>query len=98
VSQSRFNEPNPHGHALAVTAIEHDNIVITVASLAHEPFIPPATNGAFITTIIGGPLRGATWESRTWSAMIRNHSDAVSRVAKLLAPTPDTTSQADEGL
>ena len=74
-----------------MTAIEHCNIVITVASLAHEPIPSTAPEGTFVTTIMGGPLRGETWEGKTWSAMIRNHAGAVTRVAKFIASEQDTT-------
>lgn len=84
MSRSRFGEPNPQGRAVAVSAIEHGNVVITVASLACERVVSAAPVCSFITTIMGGPLRGETWQSRTWSNMIRSHSDAVSRVSELL--------------
>jgi len=91
VSRGRSAEPNPHGRTVAVTAIEHCNIVITVASLAHGPVPSTAPDGTFVTTIIGGPLRGETREGKTWSAMIRNHAGAVTRVAELIASEQDTT-------
>jgi hypothetical protein len=43
------------------------------------------TSAPFVTMILGGPLAGQTWEGMTWSAMIRNHAGAVSRVAELVA-------------
>jgi hypothetical protein len=80
--------PNNHsGRTVAVTAIEHCDIVITVASLVREPKSSPLseTTTAFVTMILGGPLGGETWEGVTWSSMIRNHAGAVSRVAELVA-------------
>ncbi len=96
MSRSRFGEPNPQGRAVAVSAIEHGNVVITVASLACERVVSAAPVCSFITTIMGGPLRGETWQSRTWSNMIRSHSDAVSRVSELLVAEHDNASQADD--
>ncbi len=96
MSLGRFAEPNPQGRAVAVTAIEHGNVVITVASLACERIMSAAPVCGFITTILGGPLRGETRESRTWSGMIRSHSDAVSRVSELLVSEQDDASQADD--
>ena len=87
MSQGRFAEPNSQGRAVAVTAIEHGNVVITVAA---------APVCGFITTILGGPLRGEMRKSRTWSGMIRSHSDAVSRVSELLVSEQDGGPQADD--
>ena len=86
---------NPSGQAVAVTAIEHRNIVITVASLIREPESSPLSgvSGTFITMILGGPLAGQAWESTSWSAMIRNHAGAVSRIAELVA---EQAEQSDE--
>jgi hypothetical protein len=96
VSQGRLAEPNPQGQAVAVTAIEHGSVVITVASLAYEPFGSAAPVRTFITTIMGGPLRGESRESRSWSKMIRSHSDAVSRVSEIIASEHDSSSQPDK--
>lgn len=78
---------NPSGRTVAVTAIEHRDIVVTVASLAREPANTQLSVplGPFITMVLGGPLAGQTWEGMTWSAMIRNHAGAVSRIAELVA-------------
>jgi hypothetical protein len=38
-----------------------------------------------VTTILGGPLGGETWEGQNWSMMIRNHARAVSRIAELVS-------------
>ena len=75
------------GRAVAVTAIEHGDIIITVTSLVREPGLLPCTpaKGPFVTTILGGPLRGETWACETWGTMLRNHARAVSRVAELVA-------------
>jgi len=43
----------------------------------------------FVTTILGGPLGGETWEGMTWSTMIRNHAGAVTRVAEFVASKQD---------
>jgi hypothetical protein len=79
------------GRTVAVTAIEHGNIVITVASLVRESGPSPSaeTDGMFVTTILGGPLGGETWEGLTWSTMIRNHAGAVTRVAEFVASEQD---------
>jgi hypothetical protein len=86
---------NPSGRTVAVTAIEHRNIVITVASLVREPENSPlsVTSRTFITMILGGPLAGQTWEGMTWSSMIRNHAGAVSRIAQSVA---EQAGQSDE--
>ena len=78
---------DPSGRTVAVTAIEHRNIVITVASLVREAESPPMSlaSATFVTMILGGPLAGQTWEGMTWSTMIRNHAGAVSRIAELVA-------------
>jgi integrase len=61
VSRCPAAEHNP-GRTVAVTAIEHGDIIITVASRIREPGplsrIP--TNGPFVTTILGGTDRDAT--------------------------------------
>ena len=81
------------GHTVAVTAIEHGNIVITVASLIRKSGPSSAgADGAFVTTILGGPLGGETWEGATWSTMIRNHAGAVARVAEFVASEQDEQS------
>ena len=79
------------GRTVAVTAIEHRNIVITVASQIREsePWPSSGTDAPFVTTILGGPLGGETWEGNSWSTMIRNHSGAVSRVAEFVAAEQD---------
>jgi hypothetical protein len=78
-------ESTPPGRAVAVTAIEHGNIIITVASWVREAEISHTAEGTFVTTILGGPLRGETWAGKTWKVMLRNHAGAVARVAKLIA-------------
>lgn len=65
--------PNsPSGGTIAVTAIEHHNIVITVASLIQEPenSQSSAASATFVTMILGGPLAGQRSEDRTWSMII----------------------------
>jgi hypothetical protein len=86
----------PSGRTVAVTAIEHGNIVITVASQIREsePSPSSATDGPFVTMILGGPLGGETWAGMTWSTMVRNHAGAVTRVAELVACEHD--GQSDE--
>jgi phage terminase large subunit-like protein len=86
---------DPSDRTVAVTAIEHGNIVITVASLVREPLSSPSspTSPAFVTMILGGPLAGQTWEGMTWSTMVRNHAGAVSRIAELVA---EQAGQSDE--
>jgi hypothetical protein len=86
---------NPSSRTVAVTAIEHRDIVVTVASLARgsESSSLPVAPGPFITMILGGPLAGQTWEGMTWSEMIRNHAGAVSRIAELVA---EQAEQSDE--
>jgi hypothetical protein len=85
----------PSGRTVAVTAIEHRDIIITVVSLVREPESSPfpITSRAFITMILGGPLAGQTWEGMTWSAMIGNHAGAVSRIAEFIA---EQAGQSDE--
>jgi hypothetical protein len=74
----------------AVTAIEHRDIVITVASLIRksEPSPSSVADSMFVTMILGGPLGGKTCE-KSWSTMIRNHAGAVSRVAEFIAAQQD---------
>jgi hypothetical protein len=87
---------NPFGHAVAVTAIEHGEIIITVASMIREARFSQDAGAEclFVTTIFGGPLSGATWTGENWNAMLRNHAGAVSRVAEFItavhrSPSPD---------
>jgi hypothetical protein len=77
----------PCGRTVAVTAIEHRNIVITVVSLIPESEASglSTAESTFVTTILGGPLGGETWEGQNWSMMIRNHARAVSRIAELVS-------------
>jgi hypothetical protein len=84
-------ESAPSDHTVAVTAIEHGNIVITVVSLIRESGPSPSGggDGTFVTTILGGPLAGATWEGTNWSTMIRHHAVAVTRVAEVVASEQD---------
>lgn len=70
---------------VAVTAIEHGNIVITVASLIQDSGPSPEIGSMFVTRILGGPLGGETWEGMDWSAMLRHHAGAVSRIAEFVA-------------
>ena len=95
MSRDCLDTIDSNGRAVAVTAIEHCNIVITVASLAYEPIPPTAFQGTFVTTIMGGPFRGEMWEGKTWCAMIRNHAGAVSRVAEFIASEREVRSHAD---
>jgi hypothetical protein len=76
---------------VAVTAIEHRDIVITVASLIRESEPSPSsvTDTMFVTMILGGPLGGETCEGKSWSTMIRNHAGAVGRVAEFIAAQQD---------
>ena len=76
---------------VAVTAIEHRDIVITVASLIRksEPSPSSIADSMFVTMILGGPLGGETCEDKSWSTMIRNHAGAVSRVAEFIAAQQD---------
>jgi hypothetical protein len=84
-------ERAPSGRPVAVTAIEHGNIVITVASLMRKSGPSPSagTDGTFVTTILGGPLGGETREGATWSTMIRIHAGAVTQVAEFVASEPE---------
>jgi hypothetical protein len=77
-------ESTQPGRAVAVTAIEHGNIIITVASWVREAELSPVAEGTFVTTILGGPLRGEMWAGKTWKMMLRNHAGAVSRVAEFI--------------
>ena len=88
------------GRTVAVTAIEHGDIIITVASLVREPGPLPCTSAKspFVTTILGGPLRGETWAGKTWGSMLRNHAGAVSRVAELVASEQDEQSDVSRPL
>jgi hypothetical protein len=88
------------GRTVAVTAIEHGDIIITVASLAREPERSQCdpVKGPFVTTILGGPLRGETWAGDTWGKMLRNHAGAVSRVAEFVASEQDGQSDATHTL
>lgn len=72
---------------VAVAAIEHRNIVITVVSLIRESEASglSTTQIAFVTTVLGGPIGGETWERQSWSTMIRNHARAVNRIAELVS-------------
>jgi hypothetical protein len=78
---------SPSGRAVAVTAIEHGDLIITVASLSRdpEPALLVCREDYFVTTILGGPLGGETWTDRTWTMMLRNHALAVSRVAEFVS-------------
>ena len=80
-----------HGRAVAVTAIEHGDIIVTVTSLVEQPGPLPCSlaKGSFVTTIFGGPLHGETWTGETWGTMLRDHAGAVSRVAELIALEQD---------
>ena len=69
---------------VAVTAIEHGNVVITVASVMQDSAPSPEIGSMFVTKILGGPLAGETWESMNWSAMLRHHAGAVSRIAEFV--------------
>jgi hypothetical protein len=86
---------SPSERTIAMTAIEHHDIVITVASLIREreSSQPSTASATFVTMILGGPLAGPKWEDLTWSRMIRNHASAVSRVADLVA---DQAHRSDE--
>jgi hypothetical protein len=85
---------SPSGRTVAVAAIEHRNIVITVASFENRRVrCYPSPLGTFITTVLGGPLAGQAWEGMTWSAMIRNRAGAVCRIADLVA---EQAGQSDE--
>ncbi len=88
----------PCDRTVAVTAIEHRNIVITVVSLIRESEASASltTQIAFVTTVLGGPLGGETWEGESWSVMIRNHAGAVNRIAELVSS--DRTEQSVESL
>ena len=79
------------GRTVAVTAIEHRNIVITVVSLIGESKTSAlsTTQIGFVTTVLGGPLAGETWEGQSWSIMIRNHAGAVNRIAELVSSEAD---------
>jgi hypothetical protein len=86
LSRQFLAESAPSGRTVAVTAIEHGNIIIAVASLFREPEpVSLSAEDCFVTTILGGPLGGETWADRTWSMMLRNHALAVSRVAELVS-------------
>jgi hypothetical protein len=76
---------------VAVTAIEHRDIVITVASLIRksEPSPSSVADSMFVTMILGGPQGGETSEGKSWSTMIRNHAGAVSRVAEFITAQQD---------
>jgi hypothetical protein len=82
---------SPCDRTVAVTAIEHRNIVITVVSLPRESKNSALSTAqtAFVTTVLGGPLAGETWEGQSWSAMIRNHAGAVNRIAELVSSEVD---------
>jgi hypothetical protein len=88
----------PCDRTVAVTAIEHRNIVITVVSLIRESESSAlsTTQIAFVTTILGGPLGGETWEGQSWNIMIRNHAGAVNRIAELVSS--DRTEQSVKSL
>jgi hypothetical protein len=86
LSQQSPAESVLSGRAVAVTAIEHGNIIITVASVSRDPEpMLVSREDYFVTTILGGPLGGETWTDRTWSMMLRNHALAVSRVAEFVS-------------
>jgi hypothetical protein len=89
VPRDPAGERIPFGRAVAVTAIEHGNILITVASLIREASPSATSDGRFVTTIVGGSLGGQTLEGMTWSTMIRYHAGAVTRVAEFVASEQD---------
>jgi hypothetical protein len=85
VARGLSGEAASSDRTVAVTAIEHGNIVITVASLMQDSGPSPETGSMFVTKILGGPLGGETWEGMDWSAMLRHHAGAVSRIAEFVA-------------
>jgi hypothetical protein len=85
MSRAAPAEGPPPGRVVAVTAIEHGSIIITVASWVREAEFSIGADGTFVTTILGGPLRGETWAGKTWKMMLRNHAGAVARVAEFIA-------------
>jgi hypothetical protein len=89
MSRQRSIQAIPNDRDVAITAIEHGTIVITVASRLRrtEPSRTQAPTAPFVTTIFGGPLSGQTWLGKTWRMMLRNHAGTVSEVTKSLQPT-----------
>jgi hypothetical protein len=85
VTRRLSSEAASSDRTVAVTAIEHGNIVITVASIMQDSGPAPDIGSMFVTKILGGPLGGETWEGMNWSAMIRQHAGAVSRIAEFVA-------------
>jgi hypothetical protein len=66
---------------VAVTAIEHGNIIITVASLMQDSGPSPEIGSMFVTKILGGPLGGETWESMKWAdGLTRVNEASVRRI------------------
>jgi hypothetical protein len=78
----------PSDRTVAVTAIEHRNIVITVVSLVRESESSGLSTAeiAFLTTVLGGPIGGEN----------RNHARAVNRIADLVSS--DRTEQSTDSL
>ena len=72
--------------AIAITALEHGDIIITVASQIREPARPlsATAEGRFVTSIFGGPLCGERVASNTWKMMLHDHVSAVSRIAEFI--------------
>lgn len=73
--------------AVAVTAIEHGKIIITVTSRVQEAEASLCTEigGPYVTTIFGGPLGGETVVTDSWKMMLSNHAVAVARVTEFIA-------------
>ena len=78
-------DPSPD-RAVAVTAIEHGKIIITVTSRVQETEASLSTEmgGNYVTTIFGGPLGGETVVTDTWKMMLCNHAVAVARVTEFI--------------
>jgi uncharacterized protein YoaH (UPF0181 family) len=72
--------------AIAVTAIEHGDIIITVASQIREPEHPlsATAEGHFVTSILGGPLCGERVASNSLKMMLHDHVSAVTRIAEFI--------------
>jgi hypothetical protein len=78
---------------VAVTAIDHHGIVVTVNSefVGIDPS-PDAKSPPklFVTTVFGGPLGGKIWRGTTWHASLYHHAAAVGQVMQALGADDDS--------
>jgi hypothetical protein len=95
-SGARRRWPRSAGETqMAVTAIDHDGRIVTVTSQPIEIATSDNTSQSisFATSIYGGPLDHSSWHATSWSASLRNHAVAVSKVIKAIALAVDRADQ-----